>query len=482
MLHRVASAALALSTLSLAAAIPVAAADLPQIKTGKSNQVPSCATPGRLMAFLKSRNPRLDTQFDGIATEYMRHGEALGIRWDTAFFQMLVETGNLTFKGDVKPKQNNFAGLGATGGGERGESFKDVTTGTRAHLEHVLMYAGEKIESPTAERTRKVQEWGVLTSWQKSIKGPMTFSQLTRKWSPHDRDYAENIASIAESFASGPCKGDDPRPELVEEARAGRTETTAGVDVARADGAAAKPVETDPLVKKETGAEIARRAVEEERASGTANRTGLGASSLAAAAKTAPAVTVLNAPKADAEAAPAASPAASPAAAPAATTRIEPLRVQPETQAQTPAGTSKPVAAKDTPPKDPAAKDRATVLKTAAAPQAAAKAAAAAVTAAPAVTTPSTAAAAAGATAGATAASGATCRVWQASYGGGKAVIIKAAAGADTNYTVLDVNEGAEKREAEAYIAAYAKGGQTVAEFNSPTQALDKAFELCPEG
>lgn len=27
------------------------------------------------------------------------------------------------------------------------------------------------------------------------------------------------------------------------------------------------------------------------------------------------------------------------------------------------------------------------------------------------------------------------------------------------NYTVLDVNEGTEKREAEAYIAAYAKGG-----------------------
>ncbi len=74
------------------------------------------------------------------------------------------------------------------------------------------------------------------------------------------------------------------------------------------------------------------------------------------------------------------------------------------------------------------------------------------------------------------------CRVWQASYGGAKAVIIKAGAGPETNYTVLDVNEGAEKREAEAYIAAYAKGGQTVGEFTNPNQALDKAFELCPEG
>ncbi len=51
------------------------------------------------------------------------------------------------------------------------------------------------------------------------------------------------------------------------------------------------------------------------------------------------------------------------------------------------------------------------------------------------------------------------------------------------NYTVLHVNEGSEKREAEAYIAAYAKGGETVAtEFKNQDQALDKAFELCPEG
>jgi hypothetical protein len=51
-----------------------------------------------------------------------------------------------------------------------------------------------------------------------------------------------------------------------------------------------------------------------------------------------------------------------------------------------------------------------------------------------------------------------------------------------TNYTVLDVNDGAEKREADAYIAAYAKGGATVGEFATSTQALEKAFQLCPEG
>ena len=66
-------------------------------------------------------------------------GEEFGIRWDMAFYQMILETGALSYwrghrSGDVKPEQNNFAGLGATGNGVRGESFKDVETGVRAHL------------------------------------------------------------------------------------------------------------------------------------------------------------------------------------------------------------------------------------------------------------------------------------------------------------------------------------------------------------
>jgi hypothetical protein len=34
----------------------------------------------------------------------------------------------------------------------------------------------------------------------------------------------------------------------------------------------------------------------------------------------------------------------------------------------------------------------------------------------------------------------------------------------------------------DAYIAAYAKGGESVGAFTSQSKALDKAFELCPEG
>lgn len=108
-----------------------AAASLPAIKTSANNQVPACATPGRLMAFAVSRNSRMADKFDAAATQYMRHGEALKLRWDYAFFQMLVETGNLSFTGDVNASQNNFAGLGATGGGAPGKGLITFPTASR---------------------------------------------------------------------------------------------------------------------------------------------------------------------------------------------------------------------------------------------------------------------------------------------------------------------------------------------------------------
>ena len=74
------------------------------------------------------------------------------------------------------------------------------------------------------------------------------------------------------------------------------------------------------------------------------------------------------------------------------------------------------------------------------------------------------------------------CRVWTASYGGQKAIIIRSTADRFVNYTVLDVNAGREEREARAYIAAYAKGGRKIGEFKKQSDALNKAFKLCPDG
>lgn len=439
-------------SIALAAALTssVLAAELPEVKISASNKVPSCATPDRLTEYLRQRNPRLNSRFEDIAALYKKHGEALGIRWDIAFFQMILETGALRFTGDVRADQNNFAGLGASGGGAHGERFADVSSGVKAHLQHLLMYAGEHIDDPVADRTRKVQEWGVLTEWQKSVEGPMTYTLVAKQWAPTSRNYVRDVSTITDGFYSGYCTGKDP--VSTQEASADDSapaKVASATDAAPADQGDAPPV-------KLSGSAIAKRNIEQERTEGGSLK-GLGAGMLAstekptekpAAAQEAPPVTVLNASPDD--------------GAPASTAKVEtpkaPAAKQPTTKTASKAATAKPdtkTAAKDAAPADPgkganvqtaSINSAATQLKV---PQAKGTGA---------------------------------CKVWTASYGGQRAVIIKAKASGSTNYTVLDVTEANEKREVDAYIAAYAKGGENIGSFPSQTKALTKAFELCPEG
>lgn len=411
---------------ALAYSVSAYAASLPQVKLSDSNQVPACATPGRLTAFLEQRNSALPEKFSAIAADYVRIGEELHVRWDIAFFQMLLETGNLKFTGDVSVDQNNFAGLGATGRKAPGESFPDVATGVKAHLEHLLLYAGDPVDSPVAERTRKVREWGVLDSWLKSVKGPMTFSMLAKKWAPGSRNYSRDIENVADAFYSGLCHGADPKPEMMALVHPDTTAKSVADAAADTKGQAART--------EKAGADLARRAVAEARASGSFARSSLGASSITPqeAAQTAEAVT------AEASDKPA----------------FKILNAQQDETAETPAETAATQAAMEEAASEQPAK---------------------------AATTEKVLTAALG-SGTRNAVAPAKCRVWTASYGGAHAMIIKASAGDMVNYTVLDVNEQTAKREAEAYIAAYARGGQTVGEYPSQTQALDKAFELCPEG
>lgn len=63
---------------------------------------------------------------------------------EVVFAQAMMETGYLQFGGDVLVSQFNFAGLGATGNGVRGEAFKDVRTGIRAQVQHLKAYASSE--------------------------------------------------------------------------------------------------------------------------------------------------------------------------------------------------------------------------------------------------------------------------------------------------------------------------------------------------
>ena len=319
------------------------------------------------------------------------------------------------------PTQNNFAGLGATGRGEPGESFKDIETGVRAHLEHLLLYAGRPVENPTAERTRKVRNGACSYPGSRPSDGQSPTPTLPPS-GRRDRIRTRACCRRSPNASTARCAArPDPRPGLVQEARGSGPRTAEGRPPAS------------------PGAELAQRAIDHAKAEGNEQRSALGAQPSPPPSPPFVPFKVLNPPPPADTQTQNPGPAAIKAAA------------MPDVKALlAPGGSAKAAPA-----------DKSSV-RTASAAAAAAKAKGQAETPPPATNQ--------------------KCRVWTASYGGQKALIIRSVVDQVVNYTVLDVNEGSETREAQAFIAAYAKDGKIAGEYGSQAQALDKAFELCPEG
>lgn len=100
------------------------------------------ATAAQMKAYIAARNS--DKKWQSIVDIYLEEGKAEGVKGDVAFAQSCLETGNFKFTGDVSEGQNNFAGIGTTGGGVKGHSFKDVRTGVRAQIQHLKAYASKE--------------------------------------------------------------------------------------------------------------------------------------------------------------------------------------------------------------------------------------------------------------------------------------------------------------------------------------------------
>ncbi len=66
------------------------------------------------------------------------------VRGEVVFAQSMLETGWLSYGGDSEISQFNFAGLGTTGNGVKGNSFPDVRTGLRAQVQHLKAYASSE--------------------------------------------------------------------------------------------------------------------------------------------------------------------------------------------------------------------------------------------------------------------------------------------------------------------------------------------------
>lgn len=131
----------------------------------------SIATAEQLNALLLYMNPQA-VGYEHLAKIFIEEGEKEGVRGDGAFCQSLIETGYFKFGGDVHPDQNNYAGLGATGG-VSGLSFPDDKTGVRAQIQHLKAYAS----------TEALCQECVDIRYKYVKKGcAPTFEQLSGKW------------------------------------------------------------------------------------------------------------------------------------------------------------------------------------------------------------------------------------------------------------------------------------------------------------
>ncbi len=135
--------------------------------------------------------PNLPVSAEEIVAYYYEEGAREGIRPDVAFAQALKETGFFRYGGDVVPEQNNYCGLGTTGGGVKGEYFASPQLGVRAHIQHLLAYSSTRrpttpIIDPRYHIVRKAYGARTLGDWQ----------DLNGRWAVPGNFYGQEILSI----------------------------------------------------------------------------------------------------------------------------------------------------------------------------------------------------------------------------------------------------------------------------------------------
>ena len=126
---------------------------------------------------------------------YYEEATAEGIRVEVAFSQAMLETGFLTYGGQVKPSQFNFAGLGATDNGASGASFNSVREGIRAHIQHLKCYSS----------TEPLVNECVDPRWNESLRGKAIYVEyLSIPNNPYnvgwatDKNYSKKILNLME--------------------------------------------------------------------------------------------------------------------------------------------------------------------------------------------------------------------------------------------------------------------------------------------
>lgn len=149
----------------------------------------------QMIDFVQAVNTHFNTM---IAYHFLEISAKYGVRGDIAFCQSIHETNWFLFGGDVKPEQNNFAGIGATGG-VPGHSFSTLEEGITAQMQHLFAYAtadplpqGEKQVDPRFHLVTR----GSAPNWE----------DLSGKWAYPGYDKAK-YSSLQQALLAGDTYG-----------------------------------------------------------------------------------------------------------------------------------------------------------------------------------------------------------------------------------------------------------------------------------
>ena len=121
---------------------------------------------------------------------YCEEANFEGVKPEVAFCQAMHETGWLRYGGDVLPTQFNFAGIGATGKGEKGAVFKDARTGIMAHIQHLKAYASkDSLKNPCVDPRYDLVNHGCATH----------VTDLGGKWAT-SKTYGDRISALIDKL------------------------------------------------------------------------------------------------------------------------------------------------------------------------------------------------------------------------------------------------------------------------------------------
>lgn len=154
-----------------------------------------------IAAHILARNPtpKLACTVRELVDLFFSEGAAENVRGDIAVFQAIKETGYFAFGGDVRPEQNNYCGLGATGGGVPGLSFTTPQLGVRAQIQHLKAYAStEPLNQAVVDPRFRYVARGVAPNWE----------DLDGRWAVPGVGYGASIVAnftkVAEAIPPAP--------------------------------------------------------------------------------------------------------------------------------------------------------------------------------------------------------------------------------------------------------------------------------------